>query len=146
MNDFKTGDILELRDMKGVEFEYCKTPNTFHNKNRKWGSLEEYSDYKHNKYHWCDIVKHSRDGKVLYREFNLKVPTEDTPVDTKVLVWNTDISYEEALRRREILYRYFSNISNNGSFECFRNGATSWTTTATARWFNAVIWEEGMDE
>lgn len=56
-------------------------------------------------------------------------PLPDLEIDTKVIVWNSDIQKTK---------RHFSHFSSSGRIKCFDNGMTSWTTEYTSPWDN---WE-----
>lgn len=146
MIEFKTGDLLITRD--GTECVYIehfkKAFSSYH------GSINPstYFGYKCSTYKELDIVKHERDGIVLYKEFKYKVPNQYTPIDTRVLVWDGKRSFEEVKKDTGFLFkRYFQGIDND-KFCTFIDGKTSFSDLYgfgnKTYWDNAVIYEDGM--
>lgn len=69
-----------------------------------------------------------------YIEPKVEINWFNVPVDTPVLVWET-----EDIKHR----RYFKNITGNGErYICFVDGKTSWTTNETLSWSGCELANE----
>lgn len=143
MIEYKTGDLLILRD--GTECIYIENFKKAFSCYQGSINPSTYFDYKCSTYKELDIVKHERDGKVLYKEFKYKKPTEDTPIDTKLLVWDKNELFETVKINKGFYNRHFQTISENNKFLCFVDGLTSFTSdNHLEEWEHAVIYEDGM--